>query len=61
MHESILLTLASFLNKPTGIGQYVVALLAALIRLAPETHFHLLRRANPWAGYGLADWSAPDL
>lgn len=61
MQESILFDARLVLNKPTGIGQYVAALLAALIRLAPETQFHLLRRADPWAGYGLAEWSAPNL
>ncbi len=61
MHESILFDARLVLNKPTGIGQYIVALLAELIRLAPEMHFQLLRRANPWPGYGLAEWRAPNL
>ncbi len=61
MHESILFDARLVLHKPTGIGQYIVALLAELIRLAPETHFQLLRRADPWPGYGLAEWRAPNL
>ncbi|MCX6043979.1 MAG: glycosyltransferase family 1 protein [Chloroflexi bacterium] len=61
MQESILFDARLVLGKPTGIGQYIVALLAELIRLAPETHFHLLRRADPWPGYGLAEWCAPNL
>src|SRR4051812_25533784 len=61
MPKSILFDARLVLSKPTGIGQYIVALLAELIRLAPETHFHLVRRAEPWAGYGLAEWRAPNL
>jgi glycosyltransferase involved in cell wall biosynthesis len=49
------------LEKPTGIGQYAVSLLPELLRLAPDWHFHLLRRPRPWDGYGLERWDAPNL
>ena len=56
MQRSILFDARLVLSKPTGIGQYIVALLAELIRLAPEIHFQLLRHADPWPGYELAEW-----
>ena len=49
------------LTKPTGIGQYIVSLLPEMVRLAPDLEWCLLRRANPWAGYGVEEWSFPNL
>lgn len=49
------------LAKPTGIGQYIASLLPELVCQAPEWHFHLLRRADPWPDYGLAQLGAPNL
>lgn len=61
MHPSLLFDARLVLNKPTGIGQYIVSLLPHLLRQAPEWHLHLLRRADPWSGYGMAEWQAPNL
>lgn len=60
-NQSILFDARLVLDKPTGIGQYIVSLLPELIQQAPETHFHLLRRTDPWPGYGLENWTAPNL
>lgn len=49
------------LEKPTGIGQYIVSLLPEMIRQAPDVEWCLLRRPNPWPGYGVKDWSFPNL
>jgi glycosyltransferase involved in cell wall biosynthesis len=49
------------LRQPTGIGRYIASLVAELLRLAPETSFHLLRRADPWPGYRLETLGAPNL
>ena len=61
MSPSILFDARLVLEKPTGIGQYITSLLPELLRLAPDWHFHLLRRPDPWPGYGLAAWDAPNL
>lgn len=58
---SILFDARLVLAKPTGIGQYIGSLLPELIRQAPEWRFHLLRRADPWPDYGLAQLDAPNL
>jgi glycosyltransferase involved in cell wall biosynthesis len=58
---SILFDARLVLAKPTGIGQYIASLLPELIRQAPEWHFHLLRRAEPWPDYRLAQLEAPNL
>ncbi len=49
------------LEKPTGIGRYIASLVPELLALAPDWTFHLLRCPKPWSGYGLAEWSAPNL
>jgi glycosyltransferase involved in cell wall biosynthesis len=46
------------LDRPTGIGQYVAALLPELLRARPDWEFHVLRRPDPWPGYGLSDLPA---
>ncbi len=61
MPPSLLFDARLVLNKPTGIGQYIVSLLPHLLRQAPDWHFHLVRRADPWSGYGIAEWQAPNL
>lgn len=58
---SILFDARLVLAKPTGIGQYIGSLLPELIRQAPGWHFHLLRRAQPWPDYGLAQLEASNL
>jgi glycosyltransferase involved in cell wall biosynthesis len=49
------------LEKPTGIGQYAMSLLRAMIPMAPDRRFRVIRRRAPWPGYGLAEWTAPNL
>lgn len=49
------------LEKPTGIGRYIASLVPELLAIAPDWTFHLLRRAEPWPGYGVADWRARNL
>lgn len=61
MPPSLLFDARLVLDKPTGIGQYIVSLLPHLLRQAPEWHFQLLRRADPWPGYGMAAWQADNL
>lgn len=61
MNRSILFDARLVLDKPTGIGCYITSLLPELVRLAPDLHVHLLRRPDPWPGYELQDWRAPNL
>lgn len=49
------------LDKPTGIGRYIASLVPELARQAADWTFHVLRRAEPWAGYGVGTWTAPNL
>ncbi len=60
-NQSILFDARLVLEKPTGIGQYIASLLPELIQQAPDTHFHLLRRSDPWHGYSMENWTAPNL
>ncbi len=61
MPPAILFDARLVLNKPTGIGQYIISLLPQLLCQAPDWHFHLLRRADPWAAYGITEWQADNL
>jgi glycosyltransferase involved in cell wall biosynthesis len=61
MSATVLFDARLVLEKPTGIGQYVVSLLPNLMRIAPDWHFHVIRRPQPWAGYGIDEWDAPNL
>ncbi len=61
MPPSLLFDARLILNKPTGIGQYIVSLIPHLLRQAPDWHVHLLRRVDPWSGYGITEWQAPNL
>lgn len=58
---AILLDARLVLERPTGIGQYLSALIPELLRQAPDLHFHLLRSPRPWEGYDLQGWRAPNL
>lgn len=58
MKTAILLDARLILEKPTGIGQYLTALVPALVEAAPNIHFHLLRRPHPWPGYNIEAWEA---
>jgi alpha-1,3-rhamnosyl/mannosyltransferase len=48
------------LDKPTGIGQYVVSLLQAMASAAPDRRFLILRGPDPWADYGLEALDLPN-
>lgn len=61
MAKSILFDARLVIEKPTGIGRYVTSLLPEMIRQGSEYHFHLLRGPNPFAGFGMASWDAPNL
>lgn len=61
MDATVLFDARLVLEQPTGIGRYVASLVPELVRLAPETSFHLLRRPDPWPGYGLGALRAPNL
>ena len=61
MRDSILFDARLVRDKPTGIGCYVASLLPELLLLAPDLHFHMLRRSDPWSGYGLQGLQAPNL
>lgn len=61
MKRSVLFDARLVLDKPTGIGRYITSLVPELLRLAPDLHIHLLHRPNPWSGYGVDEWQAPNL
>src|SRR5262245_14335965 len=56
--RSVLFDARLVLERPTGIGRYIVSLLPALCAAAPQWTFHVLRRAAPWPGYAFAEWHA---
>lgn len=58
MNARILFDARLVLERPTGIGRYIVSLLPSLCAQAPAWEFHLLRRPRPWPGYGFAEWHA---
>ena len=59
--NSILFDARLALSHPTGIGSYINALLPEVLNQASCLHIHLLRRPDPWSGYGIAKWEAPNL
>jgi glycosyltransferase involved in cell wall biosynthesis len=59
--KSILFDARLVVEKPTGIGRYVASLVPEMIRLGGDFHFHLLRGRKPFPGFGIAEWSAPNL
>jgi alpha-1,3-rhamnosyl/mannosyltransferase len=62
MTRSILFDARLVIGKPTGIGRYVTSLLPELLRQSTgELHLHLLRGSRPWPGFGMAEWTAPNL
>jgi glycosyltransferase involved in cell wall biosynthesis len=58
---SVLFDARLVLPKPTGIGRYVASLVPELVGLAPDWTFHVLRRRDPWPGYGVEAWAAPNV
>lgn len=48
-------------QSPTGIGQYIAALVPEILRAAPDVHLHLLRPPQVFEGYGVDGWNAPNL
>lgn len=61
MKPAILFDARLLLPKPTGIGQYIRGLFPQLVRLAPDWHFHLLTGPEPWPGYKIETWLAPNV
>lgn len=61
MIRSVLFDARLVLGHPTGIGRYIVSLLPAMARAAPGCTLHVLRRPDPWPGYGFAEWTAPNV
>ena len=55
MSRSILIDCRMMMEKPDGIGRYLSQLVPELINLAPDIHFHILRRPNPWSEYNLEE------
>jgi glycosyltransferase involved in cell wall biosynthesis len=61
MKPAILFDARLILHKPTGIGQYIRGLFPQLVHLAPDWHFHLLHSPQPWPGYRVETWTAPNV
>ncbi|MFN8177963.1 MAG: glycosyltransferase family 1 protein [bacterium] len=61
MRKAVLFDARLVLERPTGIGRYIVSLLPPLCAAAPDWQFHVLRGPTPWPGYGLAEWSAANV
>lgn len=49
------------LEKPTGIGQYIASLIPELVKQAPDWQFHIIQKPKTFVGYGLNDWTFPNL
>lgn len=58
---SILFDARLLRHSPTGIGQYIAALVPEMLRAAPDLHLHLLRPPRVFDGYGVDAWDAPNL